>query len=235
MKTILLVFYISFFFSTDIWGQKDQSLLKYSIVIQNGISSQFLFRDGYEEQKLAYVNGLRFQIAIEESQKYSSIIGLQYAGNGNSVNWVCNADWDYCQIHGLPPIEVKSTERKYYLSFFFNSKYTFLKKYYIQGGLSLDFPIQNKYSNKYTDSLGKKSRDKDKDNYGRSILINTASGANLIFGKTISINEKWDCFMEIDFKMYNLFSIRFEDYEDYFFYKDQKPWALGLNVGLSIH
>ncbi|MFT4664271.1 MAG: hypothetical protein ACI8YQ_003422 [Polaribacter sp.] len=63
----------------------------------------------------------------------------------------------------------------------------------------------------------------------------TTLGANLIVGKTITINEKWQWFLEVEYKMYNLIAIRFEDYEDYFFAKNEKPYVLGINVDVSIN
>ncbi len=93
MKSFLTACYLSLFISVCTWEQTHQHSREFSFVVLNGISSQ----SEKEDYKIAYVNSIRFQISFEKSQKYNSIIGLQYGKNGSSINWVCGDNWDYCQ------------------------------------------------------------------------------------------------------------------------------------------
>ena len=155
MRTFLTFLLLSLFNTVHLWGQAEEHSPKFSFAIQNGVSNHMYFGDRFEDYNSAYVNAIRVQMALQESQKYSSIIGFQYGKTGLSTNWVCGTDWDYCEMHGVPPIQVKTTERKHYLSLFYNSRILLPKSFYVQGGLSIDFPFISSFHNKYDSSDGK--------------------------------------------------------------------------------
>lgn len=64
-------------------------------------------------------------------------------------------------------------------------------------------------------------------------MINSSLGANVLLGKQFAINEKYAWFLEVEYKMYNLTTIRLENYEGYFLEENEKPWTLGLNLGFT--
>ena len=234
MKPILKAFCIALLFmSYSTFGQTEKSSREYSVFILNGISNH-LFSDDFEQDyNSAYVNAFRFQVAFGDSVGHHAVLGIQYGKYGRTNNWVC--DSGFCNEYGALPIEVKSMERLHNASLIYNSRYLFPKKYYIQGGLSLDIPFGEGNNSTYESSDGRITKNTDFGFKGNRTLFNTTFGVNLILGKQFMINEKWNWVVEIEGKMYNFIAIRFEDFEDYFLEKKEKPWVIGINLGVSLN
>ncbi len=233
MKTVFLSLFFLLYSLTDLLSQEDRNSNEFSFLFSNGLSKHVYFKNASgENEKIAYVNSLRTQIAIGQWENLRMVFGLQYGQYGFRIDWVCDLSWDYCQMHGTPPIDVRQVERLHYFSFLFNPRVYLPKNIYIQGGLSLDFPFLTSVHYKYVSSDGMKSKNVDRGVHGWTMLLNTTNGANMILGRKFKLNDKLDGVLELEYKMYNLIAIRFEDYEDYFLNKEQKPWVLGLGWGI---
>lgn len=224
---------ILFLFNITLNAQSENPSSSFSIVISNGMSNQSI-KNG-SDQKIAYVNSIGLFYSFAPRKKFQSFIGLQYEKNGYTTNWVCDSNWDYCQNFGLPPIDVRSVSRLHYGSIVINGKIFLKNKFYIRGGGNIDVPFSESFSSKYTDSYNKVSRDRDWSFIGSPMIFNTSLGANLTFGKSFSFNKKWGWFTELNFKMYNLLSLRLEDYEYYAFKRNEHPFFLSINFGVNFH
>lgn len=235
MKSFLSFLIFFMILPSQMRAQTENNSPKFLLILTNGISNTAYFDDTEDERKIAYVNAVGLYYSFSQSNRLKSFLGIQYNKNGTTTNFVCESSWDYCSTHGTPPIDVISINRFHSLSLVFNLKYIIKQDFYFRGGLSIDTPFNQSFSFKYTDTNNKKSKEQDWNRYGKSGLINTSFGANLTLGKSFQINNKMEWFAEIDFKMYNLIGIRFEDYEDYFLYKKEKPYAININIGLSLH
>ncbi|MFK7770562.1 MAG: hypothetical protein AB8F94_00430 [Saprospiraceae bacterium] len=227
---------IFFLFNLTLNAQSEKSSSSFSLVISNGISNQSVLKKKREDDyKVAYVNAIGLYYSFAPRKNFQSFIGLQYEKNGYTTNWVCESNWDYCYTLGIAPIDVRSVTRLHYGSMVINGKIILQNNFYFRSGVNIDVPFSQTYSSKYTDSYNKVSRDRDKSFYGSRTLFNISLGANLTFGKSFSINEKWGWFSEINFKTYNLLAFRLEDYEYYFLKKNEHPFFLSINFGVNFN
>lgn len=209
---------------------------KLSIHLSGNYSYHFKTSGYYENEgeKGRLGNGIEFRYNLgDPSRKVSASVGIAYNRFGFQRQFLwTDATPENEELYGTFPISYDMWDDVHYISIPFYVNLNIPKQWKISLAPSLDYPIGTAYYRERRSADGKVS-EKVSESFNSTKLYpwNTSIGAGLLLGKTISLNEKIDLFIESQFKVYTLLAFRSNDYfphDDYV-----RPFTWGINIGLG--